>query len=95
MPAPDDDVVFVGPALEAYLAHDAKTQAELAAIARGLFYEPFMDGETKFVEPVPYSAGVSVYERVYRGQEYWMYYEYDGDPVRLTVLDWGRLQPLA
>ena len=97
-PALDEpNVEFNGPALRYYNSQNGLVQADLAAIAAGLYSQPFIDGETKYMVPVRQDAGVSVYERAYIGERYWMYYDYDdeSEPPLLTIKACGLIDELS
>ena len=86
MDSPDDapNVRFYRRALQFLDRQTSEIQAEVIALATWLWFNPDVNGETKFLVPTPPG-----FHRLYIDDTYWLLYRLEGQPLELKVIDVG------
>ncbi len=78
------NVRFYRPATRFLDAQSFEVQAEIIALAAWLWFNPAVNGETKFLVATPPG-----YHRLYVDEKYWILYRLEGQPLELKVIDAG------
>lgn len=78
------NVRFYRPATRFLDAQPLDIQGEVIALAAWLWFNPDVNGETKFLVATPPG-----FHRVYIDERYWILYRLEGQPLELKVIDAG------